>query len=69
MARVTKVGQENIPVTPCVSVQPASVLRLPKLTVVTSSTVPSLPRSFAQRKITSSSRPSPTTIRKSTGDV
>jgi len=58
----------TLPVTPCVSVQPASVLRLPKLTVVTCSTVLSRPRSLAQRNITSSSRPSPATIRKSTGD-
>jgi hypothetical protein len=56
----------DIPVTPCVRVYPASVLWFPRLTVVTWFTFFCRSSSFAQRKITSSSRPSPITVRKST---
>ena len=63
-----KVGMDS-PVTPCVKVHLASVLRLPRLTVVTFAMISSFARSFAQRKHTSSSGPSPATMRKSTGDL
>jgi hypothetical protein len=63
------IGLKDIPETPCISVQPASVFLLLKVTVVTFLTVLFFPSSFAQRKIASSSRPSPTTRRKSIGEV
>ena len=61
--------KNDLPVTPCVMVLAASVFLFPKLTVVTFFTVCSLPNSFAHLNIHSSSRPSPATIKKSTGDV